>query len=70
MGLSLVEGRLSDRYNHFAEYEFESCQATDTRLMGVVAMKVSWRGRDKARAFVVIRAQKHVGRPAAAPLGE
>ena len=50
MGLSLVEGRLSDRYNHFAEYEFESCQATDTRLMGVVAMKVSWRGRDKARA--------------------
>ena len=50
MGLSLVEGRLSDRYNHFAEYEFESCQATDTRLMGVVAMKVTWRGRDKARA--------------------
>ena len=50
MGLSLVEGRLSDRYNHFAEYEFESCQATDTRLMGVVAMKIAWRGRDKARA--------------------
>ena len=50
MGLSLVEGRLSDRYNHFAEYEFESCQATDTRLMGVVAMKITWRGRDKARA--------------------
>ena len=50
MGFSIVEGRLSDRYNHFAEYEFESCQATDTRLMGVVAMKVSWRGKDNPRA--------------------
>ena len=49
MGLSLIEGRLSDRYNHFSEFEFLSCQATDTRLMGVVAMKVTWRGRKKQR---------------------
>lgn len=50
MGLSIVEGRLSDRYNHFAEYEFDSCLATDTRLMGVVALKISWKGRQKPRA--------------------
>ena len=50
MGLSVVEGRLSDRYNHFAEYSFMSCQATETRLMGVVALKVSWRGKDRPRA--------------------
>lgn len=50
MGLSIVEGRLSDRYDHFAEYDFMSCQATETRLMGVVALKVTWRGREKTRA--------------------
>ena len=49
MGFSIVEGRLSDRYNHFAEYDFMSCQATETRLMGVVALKVTWRGREKSR---------------------
>ena len=50
MGLSVVEGRLSDRYNHFEEYDFMSCQATETRLMGVVALKVTWRGKEKTRA--------------------
>ena len=50
MGLSLIEGRLSDRYNHFAEFDFKSCQATDTRLMGVVAMKITWQGKDNPRA--------------------
>ena len=50
MGFTLVEGRLSDRYNHFEEYEFDTCQATDTRLMGVVAMKVSWRSKETPRA--------------------
>ena len=50
MGLSIIEGRLSERYNHFAEYDFVSCQATETRLMGVVAFKVTWRGKDKKRA--------------------
>ena len=50
MGFSIVEGRLSERYNHFAEYDFMSCQATETRLMGVVALKVTWRGKDRPRA--------------------
>ena len=50
MGLSIIEGRLSDRYNHFAEFDFVSCQATETRLMGVVALKVTWRGKEKPRA--------------------
>lgn len=50
MGLSLVEGRLSNRYNHFEEYEFGTCQATDTRLMGVLALKVTWKGKDNPRA--------------------
>ena len=36
--LKLVEGRLSEYYNHFEEYSFVSCQATATRLMGVIAM--------------------------------
>ena len=56
MSFSVIEGRLSDRYNHFEEYEFDTCQATDTRLMGVVAMKVSWRGREnpRSRYFQVI----------------
>lgn len=50
MGLSLVEGRLSEKYNHFSEFEFVSCQATNTRLMGVVAMKITWRGKVSPRA--------------------
>lgn len=50
MGLSLIEGRLSEKYNHFSEFEFVSCQATDTRLMGVVALKVTWRGKNNPRA--------------------
>ena len=50
MRFSIVEGRLSERYDHFAEYDFMSCQATETRLMGVVALKVTWRGKEKPRA--------------------
>ncbi|MBR0400197.1 MAG: hypothetical protein IJH95_05225 [Mogibacterium sp.] len=52
----VVEGRLSEHYNHFREYEFESCRATATRLMGVVAMKISWKGRadQRARFFQVL----------------
>lgn len=49
-GFTLVEGRLSDKYNHFKDYRFASCQATATRLMGVVALKVTWKGKEKARA--------------------
>lgn len=48
--LTLVEGRLSPHYNHFSEYRFSSCQATETRLMGVIALKVTWRGIEDPRA--------------------
>ena len=47
---TLVEGRLSPRYNHFKDYQFYACQATATRMMGVVALKVTWRGIDDHRA--------------------
>ena len=33
--LRVVEGKLSSKYNHFKDYRFDSCIATDTRLMGV-----------------------------------
>lgn len=39
---TVVEGKHSFLYNHFKEYNFSSCVATDTRLMGVVAMKMTW----------------------------
>ncbi|MBQ6583264.1 MAG: hypothetical protein IJH77_05505, partial [Mogibacterium sp.] len=38
----VVEGKLSDRYNHLLDYAFDSCTATNTRLMGVVAMRLDW----------------------------
>ncbi len=41
--IDVIDGRLSNRYNHFSEYVFDSCRATATRLMGVVAMKISWK---------------------------
>ena len=47
--LKVVEGKLSNKYNHFNDYRFDSCIATDTRLMGVVAMKVSWTAKDGSR---------------------
>lgn len=37
---TIIEGKKSDNYNIFKDYEFVSCTATDTRLMGVVAMKI------------------------------
>lgn len=52
----VVEGKLSNRYNHFKDYRFEYCIATDTRLMGVVALKVFWTGKtdNKDRLFQII----------------
>lgn len=54
--LKVVEGRLSEYYNHFEDYDFLSCEATDTRLMGVVALRVTWIGKEdtKARLYQVI----------------
>lgn len=42
----VVEGRQSAYYNHFKDYKFEGATATNTRLMGVVALKLSWRARN------------------------
>ena len=47
--LKLIHGKLSDKYNHFKEFDFESCRAVCTRLMGVVALKVTWRSRADRR---------------------
>lgn len=47
--LSVIDGRLSEKYNHFSEYEFVSCTATDTRLMGVIAMRLRWKSPDNDR---------------------
>lgn len=50
MELRAVEGKLSKFYNTFDEYEFEECLATDTRLMGVVALRLTWTGKQNSRA--------------------
>ena len=42
--LKLIHGKQSVKYDHFREFDFESCRAVCTRLMGVVALKVTWRG--------------------------
>ena len=39
--LYAVEGKQSFLYNHFKDCKWDSCVATDTRLMGVIAMKVT-----------------------------
>ena len=48
--LKLIHGKKSEKYNHFEDYDFESCRAVCARLMGVVALKVTWRGKDNRRA--------------------
>jgi hypothetical protein len=45
----VIEGKLSRNYNYYLDYTFESCKATDTRMMGVVALKVTWRSREDRR---------------------
>ena len=47
--LKLIYGKRSDRYDHFRDFEFESCRAVCARLMGVVALKVVWRGKANRR---------------------
>lgn len=46
----VVEGKLSEYYNHFADYSFTSCEATETRLMGAVAFRVTWTSPDNPRS--------------------
>lgn len=47
--LKLIHGKQSVKYNHFKEFDFETCRAVCTRLMGVVALKVTWRSRTDRR---------------------
>lgn len=42
MAFTLHEGGLSQSFNIYNDYKFEECFATNTRLMGVVSMRLSW----------------------------
>lgn len=42
MSFTLIEGGLSQDFNIYDEYTFKECYATNTRLMGVVAMRLLW----------------------------
>lgn len=48
--LKLIHGKKSVKYNHFKDYDFESCRAICARLMGVAALKVTWRSKTEKRA--------------------
>ena len=48
--LKLIHGKQSIKYDHFRDYDFESCRAVCARLMGVVAFKVTWRSKENRRA--------------------
>ena len=39
---TVVDGRLSQKFNHFNDYIPQTIEATDTRLMGVVVLRISW----------------------------
>ena len=47
--LKLIHGKQSVKYDHFKEFDFDSCRAVCTRLMGVVALKVTWHSRADRR---------------------
>lgn len=47
--LKLIHGKQSIKYDHFRDYDFEACRAVCARLMGVVALKVTWRGKENRR---------------------
>lgn len=47
--LKLIHGKKSEKYDHFRDYDFESCRAICARLMGVAALKVTWRSRENRR---------------------
>ncbi len=48
--LKIIHGRKSIKYDHFADYEFKSCRAITSRLMGVTALRVRWIGKENPRA--------------------
>ena len=47
--LKLIHGKQSEKYDHFREFDFETCRIVCTRLMGVVALKVTWRSKNDRR---------------------
>lgn len=47
------EGKLSPYYNHFQDYFFHDCTATDTRLMGVVALRATWQSKETPDKYLV-----------------
>lgn len=52
MVLRLEEGKLSDNYNIFEEYSFKECYATNTRLMGVVAIRIVWESKSNSHDYL------------------
>lgn len=52
MGLRVEEGKLSDNYNIFKDYNFKECYATNTRLMGVVAMRIVWESKTNVHDYL------------------
>lgn len=54
--LGVVEGRLSENYNSFKGYKLVSVRATNTRLMGVVALLFEWKatGENPYRLYQII----------------
>lgn len=50
--LKLIHGKRSIRYNLFRDYTLAGCRAVCARLMGVVALKISWRSRNDEKALL------------------
>ena len=46
--LKVINGGMSDNTNIFKDMVFSTCKATDTRLMGVVALRITWTKKDKS----------------------
>lgn len=51
---SVIEGKLSENYNVYADYDFFNCVATDTRLMGVLAMRITLRSKEAPGSFMTL----------------
>lgn len=48
----VVEGRQSEDFNHFELYNLIEVEATDTRLMGVIAMRTTWQSKTNPNAYL------------------
>lgn len=52
MSFKLYEGSLSPRYNIFNDYTFKECYATNTRLMGALAMRIIWVSKENHNKYL------------------